>query len=217
MRYFIFPLTKLTALLAFLILIQYACGNSQVKPGHIVHRVQHAIDNASEVLTFSIADDLYLAIDTVQCGLYKIWQGGFSPSDSIITASGDIFFENYLISSDIKLIDSSGYGYSPIVKFKGYKTEKSNLTLTYEVNENGHNFLIKEQISGELQDSDFKLTRRFLPFNTNSSSHIGIYIPNSSLKKPISIEYHNGILASGVDNLLLPEKNGSWFILSFSK
>ncbi|POY38574.1 hypothetical protein C3K47_04040 [Solitalea longa] len=210
-------LFKLLALFLFALAVLTVCSKSQLKPNNDIRIVKYPLDNSNGILTFALADGFYIAFDTVQCGLYKVWRGGLAANDSTITAVGDLYYENYLLNSDIKLIDTSGQGYSPVVKFKGFKLSDNTIKLFYQVTDEDIEFTLEESIDGESEKSAYNLHRNYISNNLPDNTRIGIYIPNSSIRKPLTIDAIKGEVASGIDKLLLPQKGKSKFILSFSE
>lgn len=194
-----------------------ACSKAQIKPVSNIRLSKYPLDNSSNVITFAFPENFFISFDTVECGLYKIWQGGFSATDSGIVAKGDLYFENYLLNSDIKLIDNTGTGYSPKVKFIGYQIKNECLSVQYSVTDDQNEMILEEALNGEFYDDQYKLTRKFSSYTPITNTFVGIYIPNSSIRKTLKIESKNGEVAAGIDKLLLPEKDGSTFTLRFTK
>ncbi|MNR50260.1 hypothetical protein D3C85_1697560 [compost metagenome] len=77
--------------------------------------------------------------------------------------------------------------------------------------------ILEEAINGEFYDDQYKLTRKISSYTPILNTLVGIYIPNSSIRKTLKIASKNGEVAAGIDRLLLPEKDGSTFTLSFTK
>ncbi|MCO4291850.1 hypothetical protein NF867_03115 [Solitalea sp. MAHUQ-68] len=193
------------------------CSKSQLKPEYNVRVLKYTLDNSDNVLTFALGDNFYIAYDTIQCGLYKVWRGGLAANDSSISAVGELFYENYLLNSDIKLIDTSGRGYSPAVKFMGFSIKENSICICYEVTNEDKKFIIEETIKGESENHTCKLLRIYSFNKQPENTQIGIYIPNSSIRKPLTITARNGEVASGMDKLLLPESSKSQFTLIFNE
>lgn len=205
-----------TAMVIYLFTLQ-ACSKAQIKPVGNIRLAKYPLDNSSAVVTFAFPENFFISIDTVECGLYKIWQGGFSATDSGIIAKGDLYFENYLLNSDIKLIDNTGTGYNPKVKFLGYQIRNECLSVKYKVIDEQNEMILEEALNGEFYDDQYKLTRKFSSYTPITNTFVGIYIPNSSIRKTLKIVSKNGEVAAGIDKLLLPEKDGSTFTLRFTK
>ena len=150
-----------------------------------------SLDKEPQVLFVSLEPGLWIAYDTGQGVLYKVWQGAVqnSPHErDLLVFNGSPAVDGLVLAEQSEKenwhIIRNGVVSSPIVRFKGYRLDGRQVTLVYELETNrGQKVLVEERPTWSYSsDRRPTLRRSFLVFNASPDIQIGLNIHASKLE-----------------------------------
>lgn len=149
------------------------------------------LDEQPRMITAALHEDLYVAYDARNAGLYKAWKGGVNFDGAVYTsvhgpqptAKGYAYFVNKLEQPQWILIED-GNQYNPKVNFRSYKIDEGQLTLTYELTtRNGEKIIVTETPEYIAEEKKHGLQRVYSTANVPEGVTVGYETEITSLEK----------------------------------
>jgi len=126
-------------------------GQDSIQRPRDIWVFRSVLDKRARMVTLALSDDLWVAYDATNCGLYKAWKGGVKFDGAVYTTSHGPQPTSegaaYVVGEVDKPVWSLTNGGRPVetkVRFRGYRMDAGQAILRYELSGGGKTVTVDE-------------------------------------------------------------------------
>lgn len=149
------------------------------------------LDKRPKIVTIGLHDNLWVAYDPINCGIYKVWKEGVKFDGAVYTTKhgpqpttvGKLYFEG-IIDDAIWSVRKSGVSIPSKTIFKGYNWKNNKVTLKYEIQfDNGKKINVEEtpEYTLRTKDNSIGLERKFKTSNVPEGYSVDVDLRLNSM------------------------------------
>lgn len=186
---------KTLAYLGFMFILFSCSSKTEIERPRDPWVFRSVLDKQARMVTVALHDNLYVAYDASEGGLYKAWKGGVVFDGAVYTSvhgpqptsMGYAYYSQKLDAPYWRII-KGGNEITPDVAFKGYRIENDQVTFTFHLLAEGDTIVVKETPEYIHRNESPGLSRMFVTENVPENAQIAIETKLTSLEKEDDFE-----------------------------
>lgn len=172
------------------ILILFSCDSKQdIERPRDPWVFRSVLDKQARMITVALHDNLYVAYDVAEGGLYKAWKGGVVFDGAVYTSvhgpqptsTGYAYYSQKLDEPNWRII-KNGNKTIPRINFKGYRFEEDQVTFTFHLVSDGDTIVVRETPEYINRNENPGLSRTFITENVPENAQVAIETSLTSLE-----------------------------------